>query len=68
MFSVVNVVGKVEQDESDKDIRQTKHKVVNMRILIVPLFFDTQLELDDLNVVLQSDKVLYIHVVYHFGF
>lgn len=52
MFSVVNVVGKVEQDESDKDIRQTKHKVVNMRILIVPLFFDTQLEVGGLNVAL----------------
>ena len=38
----VEVSGKVVQEESDKDIRKTRHRVVNKRILIVPLFCDTQ--------------------------
>jgi hypothetical protein len=43
----VEVSGKVAQEESDKDITQTKYKVVNKRIFIAPLFFDSQQLLDD---------------------
>lgn len=71
IFSVENFEGKVEegkleQEEIDKDMRQRKHKVVNMRILIVPLFTDTQCEIyTDLGVTLKVSICLIFKILSH---